>query len=105
MARRLAANKFAAAAEFSRLIYPPDKPVSPWEGRLFPDTYLLPQDGAARQLLNPLHDRFKKVAEVLPKPFPIGENGRRLSLAQVVTLASLVERETNVADERPIVAG
>jgi UPF0755 protein len=105
MARHLAANNFAGATEFNRLAYPADKPISPWEGRLFPDTYFLPQKGTAQQLMEPLNARFKEVTASLPKPFPRSANNHPLSLEEVVTLASLIERETHVPEERPIVAG
>ena len=105
MSRRLAANKFAAAQEFKRLAYPASAPVSPLEGRLFPDTYLLPRRASAQQLAARLKDRFREAAAAMPTPLPKGEKGQRLSLLQAVTLASLVERETSVAAERPIVAG
>lgn len=105
MAARLEARDFTHARELRRLIYPPQQTVSPWEGRLFPETYWLPQRGKAPQLVSQMNDRFKTVTQGLPRPFPIGAGGKRLTLDEVVTLASIVERETSVPDERPIVAG
>jgi UPF0755 protein len=105
MAQRLAANNFKAADEFKRLAYPANSLISPWEGRLFPDTYLLPHQGSGQQLLSRMHDRFKEVTARLPKTLPHAAENKALTLAQVVTLASLVERETYVDAERPLVAG
>jgi UPF0755 protein len=105
MAKRLAANNFPAAAAFTRAVYPSNSAVSPWEGRLFPDTYWLPQKGTAPQLLQRMNDRFREVVAALPKKFPPGENKKLMKLNDVVTLASLVERETDEPSERPIIAG
>jgi UPF0755 protein len=105
MAQRLKANDFKAADEFKRLAYPANSAVSPWEGRLFPDTYLLPHKGNGRQLLSRMNDRFKEVTATLPKTFPKATENKALSMAEVVTLASLVERETRVDAERPLIAG
>ena len=104
MAHRLAANKFVAAHDFARLVYPPRHPISPWEGQLFPDTYYLPQRGTAQQLFGRLHDRYREVLSKLPRPFPTNA-GHPLTAQEVTTLASLVERETDVAEERPLIAG
>jgi UPF0755 protein len=105
MAQRLAANDFKAADEFKRLAYPANSRVSPWEGRLFPDTYLLPHDGTGKELLTHMHERFKEVTASLPKTLPKVAPNKSLTMSEVVTLASLVERETRVDAERPLVAG
>jgi UPF0755 protein len=52
-----------------------------------------------------MNDRFKEVTTSLPKTLPKGAENKTLSMAEVVTLASLVERETRVNAERPLVAG
>jgi UPF0755 protein len=105
IADRLAARNFAGAVELRRLAYPANSVVSPWEGRWFPDTYLLPIKGSAKQLASRLNERFREVVASLPRPFPIGANGKRLTENEVIILASIIERETNVATERPLVAG
>lgn len=104
MARRLAASGFANATDFERLAYPSSGAVSPWEGRLFPDTYYLPRLGTGQQLLQRLAARYRATVATLPHPFP-RLDGRPMTLQQVTTLASLVERETDVPEERPLVAG
>jgi len=105
MAQRLAKNEFTAAKEFQHLVYPPGRAVSPWEGRLFPDTYLLPHKGTAQELVQRLYDRYKEIVAKLPKALPRGAKDKPLTLDEVTTLASLVERETSVPAERPLVAG
>jgi UPF0755 protein len=105
MADRLADEHVAAADTFRKLIYPAGKVVSPWEGRLFPDTYLISPKASADEVIQMLHQHFAKIAKTLPRPFPQVTPGKVLSMEQVTTLASIVERETDVPDERAIVAG
>lgn len=105
MADRLAAEHFSAADAFRKLAYPAGKTVSPWEGRLFPDTYLLPPRAGASEIIQTLHQHFAKISQTLPKPFPQVAPGKVLSLAQLTTLASIVERETAVPSERALIAG
>ena len=104
MAQRLAKNDFAGAAEFERLAYPPGHTVSPWEGKLFPDTYYLPHQGTGQELVQRLHNRYREIMATLPRSLP-HINGTPMTPAQVTILASLVERETDVPEERPLVAG
>lgn len=74
------------------------------EGFLYPDTYRLPEEGAtiadllARQL-----DSFGE--KVMPAWQAAQAAGRsNLTLHQVLTLASIVEREAAIDDERPLIA-
>jgi UPF0755 protein len=65
------------------------------EGYLFPDTYHFPRKFGAAQICAAMVRRFRVVA---------GQIGLKGNLHAVVTLASLVERETAVDTERPLVA-
>jgi UPF0755 protein len=69
------------------------------EGYLFPDTYLFPVDVSATAIVKKMTDTFSAKTQGL---IPQGSN---LSFAEVVTLASLLERETKTDAERPVVAG
>ncbi|HEY8552329.1 MAG TPA: endolytic transglycosylase MltG [Thermaerobacter sp.] len=78
----------------------------PLEGYLFPDTYRVPVDERGRvtdpdQVVRMMLDRFREV-------FGPEEEARArrqgLTVHQVVTLASIVEREARVAEERPLIA-
>lgn len=71
------------------------------EGFLFPATYPFPRHPAAQDVVAAMAHRFREVWQRL-SPDP---QARGRSVEQVVTLASLVERETPVPAERPIVAG
>src|SRR5512136_1415108 len=71
------------------------------EGYLFPDTYRLPQDVRAsdviaRMLANFDHRLTRKMRDDLAS--------QKRTLLQAVTLASIVEREAVVEQERPLIA-
>jgi UPF0755 protein len=65
------------------------------EGYLFPATYNLAPKATPAQIAAAMVRRFRVEA---------GQLGLKENLHQVVTLASIVERETAVDDERPLVA-
>lgn len=72
------------------------------EGYMFPDTYLIPKDVSAANVVERLRQTFDQKVEknILEKG---GENN--LSPEEVIVLASLVEREAKTNEERPIIAG
>jgi UPF0755 protein len=71
------------------------------EGYLFPDTYeITRQPGAAGLLVRRMLQRFREV--MTPHLAEVAASGQ--SMREIVTLASLVERETALADERPRIA-
>ena len=77
------------------------------EGFLYPATYNLPRHPAANELAAQMVTQFKntwsRIAKSTAPDRSMTPDGR--PLVSVVTLASLVERETPKADERPLVAG
>lgn len=75
------------------------------EGYLYPDTYELPREGdLAVALLKRQLDEFE--ARVMPVYWEsVAQDPATRDLHQVVTLASIVEREAVLDDERPMIAG
>jgi len=72
------------------------------EGYLFPDTYLFPKDASQERIIKIMKSNFnKKVTSQLKTEAA----KKKLTLHQVVTLASIVEREAKFSKDRPIVAG
>jgi UPF0755 protein len=65
------------------------------EGYLFPDTYHFERRATPKQMVTAMVKRFRQEAATL---------GLRANYHRVVTVASLVERETPVDAERPLVA-
>jgi UPF0755 protein len=85
----------AAAKADTNLIADLDPGAPSLEGYLFPDTYHFERRTSAQQILAAMVKRFRQVA---------AELGLRANYHHVVTIASLVERETPVDAERPLVA-
>jgi UPF0755 protein len=69
------------------------------EGYLFPSTYKLMRNMTAAQVCRLMTDTFRKKWQQLAKA------GQAVQVNKIVTMASLVEKETGVAEERPTVAG
>jgi UPF0755 protein len=78
-----------------------DASATDLEGYLFPETYSLPRNGGAARLVNLMVDRFRSVYSEQLRARARAEG---MTTRQVVTLASLVEKETGKAEERPLVA-
>lgn len=72
-----------------------------FEGYLFPDTYLVEKPLEASTLIRQLVGQFHKVWGGLDDA---AKARTPLSKAEIVTLASIVEKETGAAEERPLVA-
>jgi UPF0755 protein len=71
------------------------------EGYLFPDTYNFDPDSSADEIIESMLNNFDaKITQDMRDR--AGEMG--LSMYQVLTFASLVEREAAVSEERPIIA-
>jgi UPF0755 protein len=92
---------FRAAARNIGLVRAFDARASDLEGYLFPDTYRLPRQTTAGDLVAQMVARFEEV-------FGPGQRERAKAagwtVREAVTIASLVEKETARAEERPIVA-
>jgi UPF0755 protein len=84
-----------AAKEQAGLVRDLDPKATSLEGYLFPDTYRLPRKASPVQIYTTMVRRFRTIAMQL---------GLRKDVHAVVTMASLVERETAVDAERPLVA-
>jgi UPF0755 protein len=72
------------------------------EGFLFPDTYRFPRGAGANAVIAAMVARFRRVMEI---PAEAGTLPPGANLRQVLTLASLVEKETPSLEERPLIAG
>lgn len=72
------------------------------EGYLFPDTYLFPKTASASAVVKVMLNTFdKRIDEKIKKDIA----GSDYDLDQVMTMASLIERESRGNAERPVVAG
>lgn len=75
-------------------------PTRSLEGYLFPDTYGLPEKMTADALADVMLSRFEQVVI----PVWNAANIKKYSLHQIITLASIIEKEAETDSERPIIA-
>lgn len=74
------------------------------EGYLFPETYELVKDSTPQEVVEAMLEQLVKQLDSIPDwRTVLSERG--LTLHELLTVASLVEREVVVNEERPIVAG
>lgn len=78
----------------------------PLEGYLFPDTYVFTRTTTEEQLIAGMLDGFQRAldralgADGLERLEELG-----MTVHEIVTMASIIEREAQVAEERPVIAG
>lgn len=75
-------------------------PATGLEGYLFPDTYALTWRTSPEEILRQMVGRFRDEAAALEA----ARRARGMSEKDMVTLASIIERETGVAGERPTIS-
>jgi UPF0755 protein len=95
------ASAFIAAAKNAALVSAIDPAATDLEGYLFPDTYSLTRKATAEQLVARMAASFLKA---LTPDTIAAAAARGLTVRQLVTLASIVEKETGNKAERPLVA-
>jgi UPF0755 protein len=95
------AQEFLDAAKNASLVSAVDPDAKDLEGYLFPSTYGLTRKATAVQLVGLMVSAFMKALtpDLLDKA-----DARGLTIRQLVTLASIVEKETGNTAERPLVA-
>jgi UPF0755 protein len=99
----MSANEFLTAARNPELIREMSPKATSLEGYLYPATYNLPRHPAANELTAQMVKKFKEEWNRIASAQPIAPSPA--ISGHIVTLASLVERETPKPDERPVVAG
>lgn len=77
------------------------KEAKPYEGYLFPDTYLFPPSSTASSTVSLMRENFNTKIE--PLSDEIAASGR--SLSDIIIIASLLEKEARTSANRRIVAG
>jgi len=95
------AGEFIRQAKSTQLIRPLDPEAPDLEGYLFPDTYMVRKDITAAELVTLMVRKFKKHFTHAMK-WRADELG--LSIREVVTLASLIEKETSAREERFLIS-
>jgi len=98
---------FGQAGDFYRAATDPDLikhfgiPANSLEGYLFPDTYYFPRNVTPRQIIAAMVQRFRPVFSPAWR-----ERAKALGFTvhQIVTLASIIEKETGTGAERPVIS-
>lgn len=96
IAERLSAAGVTGAKQFEEYVR-----ANRLEGHIFPTTYFFSSGMEGSTVAHLMHEQFKRDIDPL---FQRLGAGSRLSREQVVTLASIVEREAVLAREKPLIA-
>jgi UPF0755 protein len=103
----LARNGFGVLEEMEALLLRTDwiSDVNPGaenlEGYLFPETYHFSRKADSVQIINTLVDQFRKQYREIVAELPLRTGW---NTSQIVILASMIEKEVQKAEERPIVS-
>lgn len=114
MAKRLEDQKVFQAEEFLAAVKRTDQYHNDWvkklpmkkgmkyqlEGYLYPDTYNIYKNAKPEELIQKMLDNFEKKYTEAKK-----NNKSRRSMQELITMASMIEREAKVEKERPVIAG
>jgi UPF0755 protein len=106
IAARIEAARLGAADEFLAVAMDPARAAAfgvegeTLEGYLFPETYELARGVPAGDVARMMVEHFLSVW----RPIEPAARARGLSMREVVVLASLIEKETGAAEERPLIA-
>src|SRR3954454_7747089 len=103
LARALAApvDSVEAAVRDTSLLHALDIPTPTVEGYLFPDTYVFPEGTTARAAVRMMVDRFQRVWQ---PEWDQRLQALAMSRNEVMALASIVEKEARLPEERPVIA-
>jgi UPF0755 protein len=111
IAQTLSANGIVKSSEFLNYILTPQPDLQnqfPFltknqglEGYLFPDSYLIDQNASPKDIAKQMLENFeKKIEPILPEVKKSNKN-----LFQIITIASMLEKEVKTYQDKQIVAG
>jgi len=92
---------FLKAANDSSLVREEGIDAETFEGYLFPETYYFPKSITPEMIISTMVNRF---LSVFTPAFKEHAKELGLSIHQIVTLASIVEKETGDPEERPVIS-
>ncbi|MCC6744711.1 MAG: endolytic transglycosylase MltG [Acidobacteria bacterium] len=96
-------DRFLALTGDPTLVRDIDPDAGTLEGFLFPDTYEYTPRTTPEELVAQMVDRFRKVYASMPEFSQVAAQ-RNMTVHELVTLASMIEEEARVDDERPIIS-
>jgi len=71
------------------------------EGYLFPDTYIIRKDATPEEIIIKMLDRFEEVTSQYSNYIDTS----KYNLNQILSIASIIEQEAKLSEERPIISG
>lgn len=74
--------------------------VSNLEGLLFPETYSFPKESDEKRIIKKMVSQFKKVYKAIPET----NKSEIMTMNEIITMASVVEKESQAAHERSRIA-
>ena len=97
----IAPESLAAAVSDTALLHQLDVPTPTVEGYVFPDTYIFPEQTSARVAIATAVRRFEQIWQ---PAWTLRLDSVGLTRHDVMTLASIVEKEARLPEERPVIA-
>lgn len=98
-------ERFLTLAQNDKLVYgdrcPIDKPIESLEGYLFPDTYIFVRGQSEEDIIKRMVNRFLEVAMPVLESY---DGEIPYTPHELVSLASIIEKEAMVDRERPIIS-
>jgi len=113
IAQELEQQKFTTEKEFLKLVRDPqwiatlkligdgEGPLPTLEGYLYPETYNIPKSYSVTDIVRMMVTQFQQVWR---PEFDVAAKSLGLTKHQVVTLASVIEKETGAPEERPLIS-
>lgn len=92
---------FLSVSSDTQLIFSLDKKAEDLEGYLFPETYSFPKGTSEEKIVSAMVSHFK---EVFNGKWENQAKKLGMSIREVVTLASLIEKETSILEEKSLVS-
>jgi UPF0755 protein len=93
--------EFIKAATNTALVRKSGLEGDTFEGYLFPDTYFFPKDVTVEKIISSMVNRFRSV---FSPEWEARAKSLGFTVHQIVTLASIIEKETGAPFERPIIS-
>ncbi|MBL0700754.1 MAG: endolytic transglycosylase MltG [Desulfosarcina sp.] len=94
-------KSFLKAAKNSSLAAQMKITADTFEGYLFPDTYYFPKNTTPKTIISTMVNRFRTI---FTDEFAKQAEKLGFSIHQIVTLASIIEKETGASEERPVIS-
>lgn len=86
---------------FLKDVYQTDNLKYKLEGYLFPDTYIVSKNTSSQEIIGMMLDRFEEIVSTYSGHIA----NSNYTMHELITIASIIEQEAKVTQERPIISG